>query len=92
MSYNDPEPYKDAARMAVRNALRRGELVRPAHCENCLIPCKPQAHHNDHELPLKVDWLCIDCHVDVHRKFDGQYLRFNFEDAVIASQKLLKLK
>jgi hypothetical protein len=50
---------------AVRQALRKGILLRPDICENCGIPAKepPQAAHENYDRPLDVRWLCRNCHM-----------------------------
>lgn len=68
MPYNDPNPYKDIARKAVHNAVRRGALVRPNECEDCGIGCKPEGHHDDYNEQLEVRWLCLTCHGEQHQK------------------------
>lgn len=52
------------ARMAVRNEIRNGRMVRKP-CEKCGNP-KSQAHHHDYSKPLEVQWLCIRHHMMVH--------------------------
>jgi hypothetical protein len=48
---------------AVRRALARGELVKPAACVWCDAPCKKlHGHHPDYNRPLMVLWLCPSCH------------------------------
>ena len=54
------------ARWAVRNAIRRRQLVRPDSCSQCRTSCKPQAHHFDYKRELDVIWLCKKCHTAVH--------------------------
>lgn len=60
-------PEKVAARAAVNNALRRGELVKPKTCEGCGQDKKLTGHHDDYALPLSVRWLCYACHGKEHR-------------------------
>jgi hypothetical protein len=50
------------ARAAVKEALKSGRLTRPAACERCGDPGKPESHHTDYALPLDVQWLCFSCH------------------------------
>lgn len=54
------------ARVAVKNAVRTGRLVRPSHCEECAAPARLQAHHPDYSKRLDVLWVCAPCHVKVH--------------------------
>src|SRR6266545_1301509 len=64
-------PQKHAAHMAVRAAVRSGELERPNYCSECLIGGPPiEAHHGLGYAPkfrLIVIWLCRPCHVKKHR-------------------------
>lgn len=61
-------PQRHAARRAVAEAEERGELVRPAACEECQSPSPLQGHHPDYSRPLDVQWLCSECHGKAHRK------------------------
>lgn len=51
-----------AAHQAVRMAIRRGQIVRPAQCERCGAAGRIEAAHRDYGRPLDVDWLCVSCH------------------------------
>lgn len=59
---------KIIARQAVTRALRKGKLVRPSICSNCR-ECvgKTHAHHTDYRKPLQIEWLCVECHKEIHR-------------------------
>ena len=61
----NPDPFKERARLAVRNAVRRGKLTK-APCEVCGDP-KSEAHHEDYTKPLDVIWLCRKHHRNAHR-------------------------
>ena len=67
-AYKKRYPRKQQARRYVDMALLFGDLVRPEKCSQCLIECKPDAHHEDYEKPLQVEWLCRVCHGKRHRK------------------------
>lgn len=54
-------PEKHAAKIAVRDAVRRGDLVRQP-CERCGVTDDVHAHHDDYTKPLEVMWLCRDHH------------------------------
>lgn len=60
--YRAKFPEKARARDIARNAIRRGEIIRPDHCQNCNKPCSPDAHHEDYSKPLEVIFLCDECH------------------------------
>jgi hypothetical protein len=56
-------PEKAAAHDAVKAAIVRRQLVRPAACEACHGTARrPEAHHDDYTKPLLVRWLCRPCH------------------------------
>lgn len=55
------------ARALVYVALGTGKLVRPETCSLCKLPKTVQAHHHDYSKPLKVRWLCAECHRLVHQ-------------------------
>lgn len=42
--------------------LKKGNIVRPNHCERCDDECVPHGHHDDYSKPLDVKWLCVPCH------------------------------
>jgi len=71
-------PYKQAARRAVRSAIERGDLVPRDECEACgESPMRSdgvravQAHHDDYSRPLSVRWLCPRCHRAWHKVNDA---------------------
>ncbi|QJT70437.1 hypothetical protein [Microcystis phage MaeS] len=66
--YNEKYPEKVRARQEVRNALRRGDLVKEP-CEKC-GETKVEAHHENYHEPLEVVWLCKKCHDNETRKVD----------------------
>lgn len=52
----------------VKNAIKRGVLVRPSACSSCNDSTrKIQAHHHDYNQPLTVSWLCTTCHGKEHK-------------------------
>lgn len=54
---------------AVGNALIRGDLVKPTCCETCgVCNMRIHAHHEDYSQPLQVQWLCHECHMNLHAK------------------------
>ena len=55
-------PERIAARREVVKALRRGDLTKATHCNDCPASEHLEAHHEDYNQPLNVEWLCIVCH------------------------------
>jgi ribosomal protein L37AE/L43A len=62
-------PDRYAAKLALKAAIRRGELVKQP-CEVC-GEIKVHGHHDDYSKPLAVRWLCMTHHWDVHRQLRG---------------------
>ena len=60
-------PEKVAARQALNNAVKRGDVLRPSACETCATPGRVTGHHDDYSKPLQVRWLCTACHGREHR-------------------------
>jgi hypothetical protein len=50
----------------VREAVKRGTLVRPLRCAECGAAGEVRAYHLDYDLPLEVLWLCLSCHRERH--------------------------
>ena len=61
-------PGKIKARQKLKNAIRAGKITRPDTCESCKEKKFVEGHHEDYSKPLEVDWLCIECHTELHRK------------------------
>lgn len=58
---------KSAAHSAVRYALSKGIIVKPAECQKCKkVSVRLQAHHPDYSKKLDVEWYCSLCHSIVH--------------------------
>lgn len=66
-SYRDKFPERRAAQIKLMNALKCGRIDRPINCSVCSKHCIPEGHHPNYDKPLKVIWLCKQCHVDFHR-------------------------
>lgn len=64
------DAFKDAARREMSNAIRSGHLVRPESCEACKKMGRIHGHHEDYSKPLDVIWLCVQCHMARHRKYE----------------------
>lgn len=69
--YNAANPERRKAHIIVNNAIRSGKLkVKP--CERCGFAFGVQAHHEDHNKPLDVTWLCTPCHGERHREINAE--------------------
>lgn len=76
------------ARAAVREAIRRGELIRPEKCETCFKKGKTHAHHDDYDNLLDVRFLCPSCHVKVHGRKAQAEAKIQAE-AVKAAERIM---
>lgn len=47
--------------------LARRNLKAPEMCEKCEEFKALDAHHDDYSKPLEVQWLCRQCHANVHQ-------------------------
>lgn len=64
------DPVKESARNAVREAVRKGKLIKPTHCPNCKKETERKHmhghHYNGYENKLDIEWLCRWCHAREH--------------------------
>jgi len=67
--YRDRNKEKFSAYRKFKRALKAGILVRPIACEKCGEDKKriDAHHHLGYDKPLDVQWLCRQCHVDIHK-------------------------
>jgi hypothetical protein len=67
--YKDKYPEKFKAHSRVGNAIKSGKLTRPDNCGVCGVECVPHGHHWSYEEEhwLDVEWVCIHCHIDIHK-------------------------
>jgi hypothetical protein len=62
----------------VEAALKDGSLTKPNVCDKCKKPEKSkggnalQAHHEDYDKPFNIDWLCKQCHMELHNGTGGK--------------------
>ncbi len=59
-------PLQIVSRRRIRDALSRGEIIKPLHCQNCQEFAYVESHHYKGyaaEYALDVVWLCRKCHV-----------------------------
>ena len=66
---NNPEKY--AAHTKLNNAVRDGKIIKPKVCDECGLPSKLHAHHEDYIKPLEVKWLCVPCHGTKNPNYKG---------------------
>ena len=74
---NNPEKVNERERLAARNRIKTeknrardilnyavvsGKIIKPSNCSQCGNLRKVTAHHDDYSKPLKVRWLCYECH------------------------------
>ncbi len=52
----------------INSRIKRGVVVRPDSCQECMRACKPDAHHEDYHKPDQVEFLCRSCHMKRHHK------------------------
>ena len=57
---------REKARKKIGNAIQRGRLQKPKHCEHCGKECLTEAHHSDYDKPFDVSWVCKKCHHIIH--------------------------
>ena len=55
------------AKYAARLATKKGKLQKPLFCERCGEDKPLERHHPDYKQPLKVVWVCHNCHSQIHR-------------------------
>lgn len=66
-AYYEAHKIEHAARLAVRKAIQRGDLVKSDICNRCPAPAVIGHHHSyEPEYWLDVEWLCKKCHVRHH--------------------------
>jgi len=89
-----PKAERDRARRKTANAIKRGDLVRPTHCEACggsgRYPI--HAHHPDYRKPFEVMWLCRPCHWIEHNRVSreakfGYYSRDDVREYALARRE-----
>lgn len=68
-------PEKRLAHRMVQNAVRSGVLKKPTECPVCgeFKPSRQiHAHHHDYAKPLDIEWMCAQCHTNLHRGVSNQ--------------------
>ncbi len=59
-------PERNRARQRIYYHRRAGNIT-PGICEICGTDKGIEAHHPDYSQPLLVNWLCSDCHRELHQ-------------------------
>ncbi len=64
------EKFKDKylARIKLNYEISKGNLIKPKNCSKCGKKKKLDGHHSDYSKPLKVKWLCRQCHSQLHKE------------------------
>lgn len=60
--WRQEHPDRVSASLKLRNAVSKGEIVKPKLCQDCKLEKRLCGHHEDYLKPLKVVWLCNSCH------------------------------
>lgn len=70
--YIERNPVRRAAQVALGNAVRRGLVWKSPCCmaPGCFNRGRLHGHHTHYDNPLSVVWLCVGCHVGVHKQFN----------------------
>lgn len=63
--YDRKNPEKKKARNLLNSAIRWKGFPKGDKCDLCGIKGKVDGHHDDYSKPLKVLWVCRDCHASV---------------------------
>lgn len=66
MRWVNQNPEKRSAQQILYRAVKLGRVTRPETCSRCGALGRIHAHHPDYTQPLLVEWLCHQCHVDIH--------------------------
>ena|SRR3990167_5364314 len=61
---------------AYLNQYYRYHKLKKLNCEKCGAD-KAQAHHSNYDEPLKVKFLCVGCHFDLHRLLKNKIILYN---------------
>jgi hypothetical protein len=59
----EPTAQARYAQSIVAYYVRTGKLERPTHCNECGLPGRIEAAHENYNDPLAIRWLCRSCHV-----------------------------
>lgn len=60
---------KHWAHYVLRDWVKEGRVIRSPFCYDCGLKSeKIEGHHDDYTKPIRVHWLCKQCHEDRHHK------------------------
>ena len=62
----DKHKKKQKARQKLCYQTRIGNIIRPTKCSKCQEKAYIFGHHSDYDKPLLVDWVCKNCHINIH--------------------------
>lgn len=68
IEYKKRNAEKIKAHSIVNNAIRCGEIQKPDTCSACGKIRVVNAHHSDYSKPLDIIWLCVQCHINIHKE------------------------
>jgi len=60
------DPFKESARVALRNAVQAGRVIKPEVCARCGQKGVLHGHHHDYSKAFDVEWICASCHGKEH--------------------------
>ena len=66
--YQLRHPQKCKARKQLQHAVKCSSIIKPDFCNDCGRKGFVEGHHSDYNRPLKVDWLCKKCHIEIHKE------------------------
>lgn len=55
------------AHNAIHMELRKGNLIKQEICAYCDKRGPTHAHHPDYNKPYEIVWVCVPCHIIMHR-------------------------
>lgn len=70
-SYRSKYPEKYAAHRKLNKAVANGAIIKPDVCGRCKKETESiylHGHHHDYSRPLDVEWICVWCHVEEHKR------------------------
>ena len=65
--YRKDNKRKGQVHKIIRNRIISGKLKRPKICPVCHRTGLVVAHHDDYSKPLIIEWMCVSCHLLLHR-------------------------